>query len=94
MPEQQKRHVQYLVRTVEPLGAYGDGPGRGHQAPKSRHKPQAKGGNNQQYLVAKVARDCPDVLERMKEGEFLSARSAAIEAGILKPNSPNDKNDR
>jgi hypothetical protein len=34
------------------------------------------------------------VLERVKKGEFLSVRSAAIEAGILKPNSPNDENDK
>lgn len=85
-PEQRKRHVQYLARTVEPLGEPGYGPGRGHKAPKTRRKPQSKGGNKQKYLVAKIARDHPDVLERMKKGEFLSVRTAAIEAGILKPN--------
>ena len=84
-PEQRKRHVQYLARTVEPLGAYGYGPGRGHKSPKTRRKPQSKGGNKQKYLVAKIARDHPDVLERMKKGEFLSVRTAAIEAGIVKP---------
>ena len=85
-PEQPKRHVQYLARTVEPLGEHGYGPGRGYKAPKTRHKPQSRGGNKQKYLVAKIARDHPEVLERMKKGEFLSVRAAAIEARILKPN--------
>jgi len=93
-PEQRKRHVQYLARTVEPLGEHDYGPGRGHKAPKTRRKPQSRGGNKKKYLVAKIARDHPEVLERMKKGEFLSVRAAAIEAGILKLNSPNDKNDR
>jgi hypothetical protein len=84
-PEQRKRHVQYLARTVEPLGAWSNGPGRGHKAPKTRRKPQVKGGNKQKYLIARIARDRPDVLERMKKGEFLSVQAAAIEAGIVKP---------
>jgi hypothetical protein len=86
-PEQRKRHVQYLAKTVEPLGDWGYGPGRGHKAPKTRRKPQVKGGNKQKYLVARIARDRPDVLERMKKGEFLSVQAAAIEAGIVKKDS-------
>jgi hypothetical protein len=91
-PEQRKRHVQYLARTVKPLGEHGYGPGRGYKAPKTRRKPQSRGGNNKQYLVAKIARDHPEVLERMKKGEFLSVRLAAIEAGILKPNGTSAEN--
>jgi hypothetical protein len=34
--------------------------------------------------VGRIARDRPDVLERMKQGEFLSVRQAAIAAGIVK----------
>ena len=36
------------------------------------------------YLVARIARDRPDILERMKAGEFASVREAAREAGIIK----------
>jgi hypothetical protein len=36
-------------------------------------------------LTARIARDFPDILERMKEGEFKSVRAAAMEAGIRKP---------
>jgi hypothetical protein len=35
------------------------------------------------YLVARIARDHPDILERMKTGEFPTVRQAAIAAGIL-----------
>lgn len=46
---------------------------------------ESKGGNRQTYLLRRLARDAPDVLERVKAGEFRSARAAAIEAGIIKP---------
>lgn len=42
-------------------------------------------GNSQAYLLRRLARDAPDVLERVKAGEFTSARAAAIEAGIIRP---------
>lgn len=42
-------------------------------------------GNSQHYLLRRLARDRPDILERVKAGEFESARAAAIEAGIIKP---------
>jgi hypothetical protein len=82
--EQRKRHVQYLARTVKPIGDWGYGPGRGHKAPKTRRKLRVKGSGGQKYLVSRIARDRPDVLERMKQGEFLSVRQAAIAAGIVK----------
>lgn len=36
-------------------------------------------------ILPRLARDAPDILERVKAGEFRSARAAAIEAGIIKP---------
>lgn len=44
-------------------------------------------GTDPEYLAAKIARDRPDILKRMKAGEFKSARAAAIEAGIIKTQS-------
>jgi hypothetical protein len=38
--------------------------------------------------VARIAHDRPDILERMKAGEFTSAREAARAAGIVKQTSP------
>jgi hypothetical protein len=69
---------------VEPLRPYGYGPGRGHKSPENRRKVYAKGGNRNRYLSARIARDRPDVLERMQKGEFLSVQAAAVEAGIVK----------
>lgn len=42
-------------------------------------------GETQAYLLRRIARDAPEILERVKAGEFKSARAAAIEAGIIKP---------
>jgi hypothetical protein len=42
-------------------------------------------GNSQAYLLRRLARDAPNVLERVKTGEIKSARAAAIEAGIIIP---------
>lgn len=42
-------------------------------------------GNSQTYLLRRLARDAPEILERVKAGEFKSAHAAAIEAGIIKP---------
>jgi hypothetical protein len=39
----------------------------------------------QDRLTARIARDRPDILERMKAGEFKSVRQAALEAGLITP---------
>jgi hypothetical protein len=41
-----------------------------------------------EYLTARIARDAPEVLERMKAGEFTSVRAAAIAAGVVTPKTP------
>jgi hypothetical protein len=43
-----------------------------------------KRGDDADYLTRRIARDRPDILERMKAGEFTSVRAAALEAGIRK----------
>jgi hypothetical protein len=42
-------------------------------------------GETTNYLTARIARDRPDILERMKAGEFPSVRKAALEAGFVRP---------
>jgi len=44
---------------------------------------KVKGGTNE-YYTARIARDCPAVLEEMKEGKYPSVRAAAKAAGVLK----------
>jgi hypothetical protein len=41
-------------------------------------------GTEPKYLTARIARDRPDILERMKAGEYTSVRQAALDAGIIK----------
>ena len=48
-------------------------------------KSSEKGGNSQDYLIARLARDAPEELERLKRGDYKSAREAALAAGIVKP---------
>ncbi len=43
------------------------------------------GSTQADYLTRRIARDHPDILERMKAGEFSSVRQAALEAGIVQP---------
>ncbi len=83
--KQRRQQVQYLARTVQPLTPHGSGPGRGHKALPTRRKKRPQGTGGQKYLMQRIARDHPDVLERAKRGEFLSVRAAAIAAGILQP---------
>jgi hypothetical protein len=80
------RQVQRMAETAEPLQPAENhpGPGRGHT--KKPHE-KAKAGNRSDYLVARIARDRPDILERMKAGEFTSVREAARAAGIVKQTS-------
>jgi len=42
-------------------------------------------GTTIEYLAARLERDRPDIVERMRNGEFRSIRAAAREAGIVRP---------
>ena len=59
-------------------GEIGNGRGRGDNITSTGR------GTNADYLAARIARDRPDILERMKAGGYPSVRAAAIEAGIVK----------
>jgi len=43
------------------------------------------------YFRARLERDAPAVFEALERGEFKSVRAAAIEAGIVKPETPETK---
>ena len=47
--------------------------------------PKRPGPLTQDRLTSRIARDRPDILDRMKAGEFSSVRKAALEAGIVRP---------
>lgn len=51
-----------------------------------RSEPPAARGETQAYLLRRIARDQPDLLNEIGQGKrFKSARAAAIEAGIITP---------
>ena len=75
--------VSERAAMAKPLEASGKPKGRkGNQANNLSLKPLGKRGPTADYLTARIARDRPDVLDRMTAGEFKSVRAAAIEAGI------------
>ena len=47
-------------------------------------KLENRGGNNRQYLADKIAKESPEILDRIDKGEFKSMRAAAIAAGVKK----------
>jgi len=75
---------QQLVRKGKPaIGKHG-GDRRSENAPKPESP--TKGGNGVDYLVARLKRDHPELLEEIGQGKrFPSVRAAALEAGIIKP---------
>lgn len=69
-----------------------DGPGPATEEEKANgvlntNRPD-RGSTNADYLTARIARDHPDVLARMKAGEFPSVRAAAKVAGIVRDPTP------
>lgn len=62
--------------------------GRGRDRDDNINSNSTTGGTSADYLTARIARDRPDILDRMKAGEFRSVRAAAIEAGIVKVATP------
>jgi hypothetical protein len=52
---------------------------------------KTKRGNQAEYLTARIARDRPDIHDRMKAGEFPSVRKAAMAAGFVEPTDGHPK---
>jgi len=76
--------VRELATTAQPLGEPRR-PTNEERAEKGAIGTVTRGTNDSNYLTRRIARDHPEILERMKAGEFPSVRSAALEAGIVKP---------
>lgn len=68
------------------IGIGKPGPGRGNKTVDNRQPFYSEtGGTSAAYLTARIARDRPDILAKMKAGEYKSVRKAAIDAGIIDP---------
>ena len=70
---------------AQPLAAHGR-PTTEEQELKGDHITFKRGTTGAAYLLRRLARDAPEVLDQIgPDKEFKSARAAAIEAGIIKP---------
>jgi len=75
-----------LAEKAEPGPTHKDAGAKGGRGNKAADNVSSfSHGNAADYLTRRIARDRPDILERMKAGEFRSVRQAALEAGIVKP---------
>jgi hypothetical protein len=74
---------------VQPSTKHGEiGNGRADESRVAdRHSKPANKVSSESWdrILPRIARDAPEILDRVKAGEFRSARAAAIEAGIIKP---------
>ena len=66
------------------------GPGRGHKTADDVSR-LAGYGNSAAYIVARLARDHPDILAAYERGEFKTPTAAARAAGIIKEKTPLQK---
>lgn len=86
-----KAQIAAIAERAVPLNGheYGNGvagPGRGNKTDNNNNVFSCgMQGTSPEYLTARIARDRPDILERMKAGEYKSVRGAAIDAGIIDP---------
>ena len=79
---EERKSAQARAQAPKPLGA--------HRRPTNDERENrgvdntSNRGDSADYLTARIARDHPVVLERMRAGEFSSVRAAALEAGIVR----------
>ena len=75
-----KARVMEKAMTATPLGEHGT-----NQHSEGVARVASSRRNRSDYLTARIARDRPDIWERMRQGEFSSVAAAAREAGIALP---------
>lgn len=79
-----RARIAAIAESVKPLAAQGRPTGDEKHNNYNVFSCEVQG-TDPEYLTARIARDRPDILERMKAGEYKSVRSAAIDAGIIDP---------
>ncbi len=71
-----------LAAEAIPLKPHGGDRRNGDQGAKGHLE---RGSNRARYLIARIARDHPEIHRRMMNGEFKTVAEAAREAGIYRP---------
>ena len=82
----ERKSAEAQAQNAKELGNHGE---YGNRKPKARgdivtSSSTSKRGNQASYLTSRIKRDHPEILERMKAGEFKSVRQAALAARIIK----------
>ncbi len=77
-----RNRVAEIAENAKPLNSDSGRPKNDNDS-NQNHYP--RGGENADYLTARIARDNPEILEGMKQGKYRSVRAAAIDAGIIDP---------
>jgi hypothetical protein len=72
--------------TVTPLADHGTN--QHGEAGHADGKSTSVGSNQASYIVRRLKRDAPEIAEALARGDYPSARSAGIAAGIIKPATP------
>jgi hypothetical protein len=73
---------------AQEIGRGKPGPGRGHKTGNDITRFHGNRGTSAAYLTARLARDRPDILARLRAGDYPSVRAAAKDAGLVKEPSP------
>lgn len=73
-----RSRVAEIAENAQPLNGESGRPKNDNDS-NQNHYP--RGGENVDYLTARIARDNPEILEGMKQGKYRSVRAAAIVAG-------------
>ena len=80
------KSIQEKAEELEDVPLRKDGGDRRSEKARSElydDSDQKSRGTNSTYLTRRIARDHPDIIQRMKDGEFSSVQAAAREAGIV-----------
>ena len=80
-----KARAMELAKESEPIAAHGGDRDTKESKQGYRDNLASIRGTSPEYLTARIARDRPDILQKMQQGEYPSVRAAAIDAGIVKP---------
>ena len=75
--------VAAVAEQVTPLAEHG-GDRKSEDSKSTLRRNVEQQGNSKEYRTAKLARDAPEVVERMKAGEFRNMAEAERAAGVVR----------
>lgn len=83
-------HTKIAEAKAKPLAEHRR-PTKEEQTDKVDNVKFTQGGNQSEYLLRRLARDNPEILDELEAGKIKSVRQAAIAAGIVKVKNADEK---